>query len=456
MFVKARNIEMTQGALLPAMLMFALPLMAASVLQLMFNAADIAVVGHFGSAHSLAAVGSTGSMINLFVSFIIGGSIGVSVLVSRALGARDFKMVRRIVHTSVSLGILFGTLCVVAGLTFSERLLILMRTPAEVLPLSVLYTRIYFTGTLPNVMYNFGAAILYANGDTKKPLFFLMVSGVFNVVMNLIFIICFKMDVAGVALATALSQALALTMILIHLTHRRDALRVYLNRLLIDRKITIDILKLGIPAGFQSVVFNVSNIVVQSAVNSLGALYMAAKAAVSNVDCFIWIAMNAFLPTATNFISRNIGAKKYGRINKITALALLCACVTGLILGGFAFFFGRELLGLYTSDPAVVDAGLIQLRLLAFTYISCGMMDTMTGALRGLGNSLLPAVISMTGACGLRLIWVATVFQIPEYRTFWYLSLAYPVSWTTTLFVLLVAYHFVRRRFPKRDGGEGR
>ena len=451
MFHKSKSIDMTQGALLPAMLRFALPLMATSVLQLLFNVTDVAVVGHFGSEHSLAAVGSTGAMINLFVGFIVGMSIGTSVLVSRALGARNFKEVRRVVHTSVSLGILFGMVCLTAGSLFSRQILILMQTPAEVLPLSVLYTRIYFLGTLPIVMYNFGSAILYANGDTKRPLFFLMISGVFNVVANLVFVICFKMDVAGVAAATALAQVLALTMLLFHLTHRRDASRVYFSRLMIDGKICADILKLGVPAGFQSVVFNLSNMVVQSAVNSLGSVYMAAKAAVGNVDCFIWIAMNSFLPTATNFISRNVGAKKYGRINKITLIALLCASTTGLILGGLALCFDRESLSVFTNNPAAIETGLIQLRLLALWYISCGMMDTMTGALRGLGSSLAPAVISMTGACGLRLIWVATVFRIPEYHTFWHLSLAYPVSWTTTFVVLVIAYVFVRRKFPKED-----
>lgn len=451
MLLKSKNIDMTEGRLLPAMLMFAIPLMASSVLQLLFNASDIAVVGHFGSTHSLAAVGSTTTLISLLTNFFIGLSVGTNVLASRCLGARDFKKLHHVVHTSIALGLLAGTFSAVIGLLFSERILILMQTPQSVLPLSVLYTRIYFFGMIPTAVYNFGASILYANGNTRKPLLFLVISGTLNVILNLVFVVIFKMDVAGVALATVIAQTLAMILVLTYLTHRRDSSRIFLHYVSLNREIIFNILMLGIPAGFQSIVFSLSNMVIQSAVNSFGPVYMAGAAASQNVDCFIWISMNAFQPTATTFISRNIGAKKYARINKITLCALLCACLTGIVLGGLAVSFGTVLLGIYTSDPAAISAGLVRLHIVGMPYALCGLMDVMTGALRGLGSSFLPAVIALAGACGLRLVWIATVFQIPEHHTFEFLYLSYPISWIVTLIVLVIAYIFIRKKYPLKD-----
>ena len=449
MLLKSKKINMTDGALLPSMLLFALPLMASSVLQLLFNASDIAVVGHFGSTHSLAAVGSTTTLISLLTNFSIGLSIGTNVLASRCLGAGNLKGLRHVVHTSIALGLCSGFLAACVGLLFAPDILRLMQTPEIVFPLSVLYTRVYFFGTIPTAVYNFGAAVLYANGDTRKPLLFLIISGVTNVILNLVFVIVFHMDVAGVALATVISQTLAMCLVLRCLMRRKDDSRVYLKYIHLKTDIVVNILKLGIPAGFQSFVFSLSNMVIQSAVNSFGPVYMAGTAASQNVDCFIWIAMNAFQPTATTFISRNIGAKNYARINKITRCALMCACVTGIVLGSLAVSFGAVLLGIYTSDPASISAGLIRLRMVGVPYALCGFMDVMTGALRGLGSSLLPAVIALTGACGLRLVWIATVFQIPQYHTFECLFLSYPVSWVVTFAALSVAYYFIRRKYPK-------
>ncbi len=451
MLARSNDIDMTSGPLLPKMLLFALPLMASSVLQLLFNASDIAIVGHFGSAHSLAAVGSTTTLISLLTNFFIGLTIGTNVLASRSLGAQNFKMMRRVVHTSVALGIFAGMLSTTIGFFFSERILILMQTPEAVLPLSLLYTRIYFFGMIPTALYNFGAAILYAGGNTRKPLLFLMISGVVNVILNLVFVIVFNMDVMGVALATVIAQTLSMTLVLTYLTRRRDSSRLYPAALRLNPEIVWNILKLGVPAGFQSVVFSLSNMVIQSAVNSFGPVYMAGTAASQNVDSFIWISMNSFQPTATTFISRNIGAKKYSRINRITLCALGCACVTGIVLGSLAVFFGPALLSIYTANPAAIEAGLIRLRLVGMTYAVCGLMDVMTGALRGLGSSLLPAVIALVGACGLRLVWIATVFQIPEWHTFHHLFFSYPVSWAVTFAFLAGAYYFVRKKYPKEN-----
>lgn len=451
MLARSNDIDMTNGPLLPKMLLFALPLMASSVLQLLFNASDIAIVGHFGSPHSLAAVGSTTTLISLLTNFFIGLTIGTNVLASRSLGAQNFKMMRRVVHTSIALGIFAGMLSTVTGFFFSERILILMQTPETVLPLSLLYTRIYFFGMIPTALYNFGAAILYAGGNTRKPLLFLVISGVVNVILNLVFVIVFKMDVMGVALATVIAQTLSMILVLSYLARRRDSSRLYLAALRLNPEIVWNILKLGVPAGFQSVVFSLSNMVIQSAVNSFGPVYMAGTAASQNVDSFIWISMNAFQPTATTFISCNIGAKKYSRINRITLCALSCACVTGIVLGSLAVLAGPVLLGVYTGNPGAIEAGLIRLRIVGMTYALCGLMDVMTGALRGLGSSLLPAVIALIGACGLRLVWIATIFQIPEWHTFRHLFFSYPVSWAATFSFLAGAYYFVRKRYPKEN-----
>lgn len=445
------EIDMTDGALLPSMLRFAIPLMAASVLQLLFNASDIAVLGHFGSTHSLAAVGSTVALISLLTNFFIGMSIGTNVLASRCLGAKNYKYLRRVVHTSLALGGIAGIFSAAVGVVCSARILVLMQTPESVLPLSVLYTKIYFFGMIPTAIYNFGSAILYANGETKKPLMFLIAAGLTNVVLNLVFVIGFDMDVAGVATATVISQTLAMTLVLLSLSRRKDSSKIFFNQIRLNPAIVLSILKLGIPAGFQSVVFSLSNMVIQSAVNSFGPVYMAGTAASQNVDCFIWISMNAFQPTATTFISRNIGAKRYARINKITLCALFCGTVIGIVLGTVAILFGTTLLGIYTGDAAAIEAGLVRLKMVGVPYVLCGWMDIMTGALRGLGSSFVPAVIALAGACGLRLVWIATLFQIPEYHTFTHLFLSYPVSWAVTTVVLTAAYIVIRGKYPKND-----
>ncbi len=451
MLFKTKDIDMINGPLLSSMLLFALPVMASSILQLFFNAADVIVVGHFGSTYSLAAIGSTTTLVSLLTNFSIGLSIGTNVLASRCLGARNFKTLRRVVHTSISLGTVIGILLCAVGLLFSERVLILMRTPESVLPLSVLYTRIYFIGMLPMAIYNFGAAILYANGETKKPLLFLVVSGITNVLLNLIFVIFFHMDVAGLAWASVIAQTLTMVLVLVSLARRRDSSRIYLGGLLLNREISWNMLKLGIPAGCQCFVFSLSNMVVQSAVNSFGPAYMAGTAASQNIDCFIWVSMNAFLPTTTTFVSRNVGAKNYSRIHRITGCALMCAGITGIVLGWSAVFFGKTLLGIYTADPAAITAGLIRLQVVGVPYALCGFMDAMVGALRGMGSSLLPAVVSLIGACGLRVVWITTIFQKPQYHTFDFLFLSYPISWFVTFVTLCTAYYFVYGRCLKNN-----
>lgn len=442
------GIDMTNGALLPKMLVFALPLMASSIMQLLFNASDIAVVGHFGSEHSLAAVGSTTTLINLLTNFFIGLTIGTNVCASLCLGANDYKRLARVVHTSVALGVCSGLFSATFGFIFAERILVLMQTPEAVLPLSLQYTRIYFFGMIPTAVYNFGAALLYAKGDTRRPLLFLIISGVINVVLNLVFVIVFHMDVAGVALATVIAQSVAATLVLLCLIRQRSPIRLYLGAVRLNSEIALKILKLGIPAGFQGIVFSLSNLVIQASVNGFGPVYMAGSAASQNIEQFVWVSMNSFQPTATTFISRNIGAGKYERINKIKNRALGCAFTMGIILGFLAVSFGTALLSVYTDNPETIVAGMLRLHIVCGTYAICGMMDTMTGVLRGLGASLGPALISLAGACGLRLLFIATVFQISEFHTFQWLFASYPLSWIVTLAALFTYFIFVRRRYP--------
>lgn len=448
------GIDMTNGAILPKMLAFALPLMASSIMQLLFNASDIAVVGHFGSEHSLAAVGSTTTLISLLTNFFIGLTIGTNVLASLCLGANDFKRLARVVHTSVALGLASGLFSASFGFVFAERILIMMQTPESVLPLSLQYTRIYFFGMIPTAIYNFGAALLYAKGDTRRPLLFLMISGAINVALNLIFVIVFKMDVAGVALATVIAQSVAASLVILCLMRQRSPIRLYLWAVKLNSEIAVRILKLGIPAGFQGIVFSLSNLVIQASVNGFGPVYMAGSAASQNIEQFVWVCMNAFQPTATTFISRNIGAKKFERVNKIKNRALGCAFTSGIILGTLTVMFGPTLLSVYTSRPETIAAGLLRLHIVCGTYAICGMMDTMTGVLRGLGASLGPALISLAGACGLRLLFIATVFQISEFHTFQWLFASYPLSWIVTLAALLIYFIPVRKRYP--SGGETR
>lgn len=445
------DIDMCHGTIWPKMLVFALPLMASSVMQLLFNAADIAVIGNFGSEHSLAAIGVTPHLVNLLLNFFTGLTVGVNVLASMAIGARDVKKVRRIVHTAIALSLVAGCITAFLGLTFAETVLIWMQTPEVVLSLTLQYTRIYFLCMVPTAVYNFGAALLYAKGDTKRPLMFLAVAGVINVILNLVFVLAFNMDVAGVAWATLISQIAAAFLVLNCLARQRDAMRLYIGAIKINKGISGQILRLGLPAALQGVTFSLSNLVIQSAVNSFGPVVMAGSAASANLEGFVWVCMNAFQQTATTFISRNIGARQYGRIDPIRRRAVASACLTGILLGGFVVVFGHTLLSLYTNSAPAVNAGYMRLSIICGTYFTCGMMDVMSGSLRGLGESLFPAVISLLGACGLRLLWIATYFQTPEHHTVPILFYSYPLSWVVTLAVLYVSYLHVRKRFPKES-----
>jgi len=448
---KSYAIDMCSGPILPKLLKLVLPLMLSSVLQLLFNAADIIVVGNFAGENSLAAVGSTTSLVNLMTNLFLGLSTGANVLCAHFMGARDERNLSKTVHTSISLAIISGVFLTIVGVLFADDLLYFMNTPDEVRELSALYLRLYFCGMIAMLVYNFGSSILRSKGDTKRPLYFLSLAGVINVVLNLIFVIVFEMDVAGVAIATVVSQCVSAVLVIVCLMREKDAYRFSFKKLIPDRRIVLKILRVGVPAGFQGVVFSLSNVVLQSSINGFGPVVMAGSAASASIEGFVWVAMNAFSQGALTFTSQNVGGGKYSRINKIALISCSCSAVTGLILGNLAYIFGPQLLSLYDPRPEIIEPGLTRMGLVCSLYFICGLMDCIVGSIRGMGYSVAPTVVSMLGACGLRLLWVFTIFQIPTFHTEFVLFLSYPISWGITFLVHFICFIFMRRKFPVRD-----
>ena len=447
MMKKAYSIDMTHGPLLGKMLRFAFPLMISSVLQLLFNAADVIVVGRFAGSNALAAVGSTGALINLLVNLFIGLSVGTNVIVARYVGANDWKDAHEAVHTSVLLSLLGGSFLVLVGLLLAKPLLTLMGTPNEVLDLAAVYMRIFFCGMPLNMLYNFGSAILRSTGDTKRPLYFLIISGIINVGLNLIFVIVFHMSVAGVALATIISQGVSAVLIIGCLLRDEGICHLNLKELKLYPDKVKEMVKIGLPAGLQGCVVSISNVLIQSSINSFGPVAMAGNTSAANIEGFMYVSMNAMYQTALSFAGQNMGAKEYGRLKKITILSMVLVASIGLTVGLLGDLFGRQLLGIYSTDPEVIRYGLIRISIVAPTYFLCGMMDVMVGNLRGLGYSFLPMCVSLAGACGIRVGWIFTIFQVHHELSWLYYS--YPVSWAITAFAHIVCYVIVRRKLDK-------
>ena len=447
---KTYEMDMCNGPVLKKILIFSIPLMLSGVLQLLFNAADIIVVGRFAGSQSLAAVGSTTALINLLINIFIGLSVGANVVVARAYGGRRDKDVSEAVHTAIAVSIVSGVILIVMGFVFSKLMLELMGTPDDVIDKAVLYMRIYFAGMPVVMLYNFGSAILRAVGDTRRPLYFLTIAGVVNIVLNLFFVIVMHMDVAGVALATVISQCISSGLVLRCLAKSEGGLKLELSKLKIHRKKMLQIFKIGLPAGMQGAMFSVSNVLIQSSVNSFGSIAMAGNAASANIEGFVYNAMNAVYQTNLSFTSQNIGGKKYTRVNRILFACLGTVTVVGMILGFGAYAIGDELLLIYSTDPEVIRFGMLRMSIIATTYFTCGWMDTMVGSLRGMGYSVLPMIVSLTGACGLRILWIFTIFA--QQRTLTSLYISYPVSWVITAGVHMLCYFLIKRKLPKKDG----
>lgn len=447
---KKYEMDMCSGSILKKMLMFTLPLMLSSILQLLFNAADIVVVGRFAGDNSLAAVGSTTALINLLTNLFVGLSIGANVTAARNYGGKREAALSRTVHTAVTISIISGVILTVIGLVGTREMLRLMSTPDEIIDLAADYLRIYFAGITATTIYNFGSALLRAIGDTKRPLYYLLAAGAVNVVLNLLFVIVFKMDVSGVALATIISESLSAFLVIRCLMRETGAIKLELKKLRVHKAELISIIRIGLPAGFQGIVFALSNVVIQSSVNLFGNIVVAGNSAAANIEGFVYMAMNSFYQATLSFMSQNFGAGEYKRLNKILACGELCVVAVGLVLGNAAVLFGNQLLSIYSDSPEVIAAGMVRLHYISKVYFLCGIMDVLVGALRGIGYSVLPMVVSLLGACGLRLLWIATVFQIPEFHKVEVVYLSYAITWIITAGVHFLCYVIVRKKVTKK------
>ena len=450
--MKKYQSNMLEGPLLGGVIAYTIPVMLSGVLQLLFNAADLIIVGKFCGSVSVGAVGATGSLTALIVNLFVGLSVGAGVAVAHGIGSRDEQQVREAVHTAVPLALIGGAILTVAGVTLSEPLLILMGTPENTLPLSVVYMEIYFLGITFTVVYNFCAAILRAAGDTRSPLIFLTLSGVINVVLNVFFVTVFHMNVAGVALATIISQGIAATLSTVALMRRKDACQLQLRRMRIHKRVLKKIVRIGLPAGIQSSLFAISNVMIQSSVNSFGDIFVSGNAAAGNLEGFLYVALNSFHQTTVNYVGQNVGARQYRRANNTVWLCQGCVIVTGIAIGMFLNVFGETLLGFYISDSAeAIACGLTRFRYVAIPYFIFGLLEVSTGALRGYGRSLGPMLVSVLGICGIRLLWVFALFPIPAFHSPKWLYLSYPISWIITLTVQMILFFRVRNQFLHKD-----
>ena len=448
--MKKRNQDMLHGPLLGNIISYTVPIILTSVLQLLFNAADLVVVGRFCGSISVAAVGATGSITALIVNLFIGLSVGAGVTVAHGVGSREDEVVHRTVHTALPMALVSGLVITVLGIFLSETLLTMMGTPENVLALSSVYMKIYFAGITFTMVYNFAASILRAVGDTRSPLIFLTIAGVINVVLNLIFVLLFHMNVAGVALATTASQAFSAVAMVIVLMKRTDAARLQLGKMRLYKIQLMKMLRIGLPAGVQSSLFSISNVLIQSSVNSFGDILMSGNAAAQNIEGFLYVSMNSFHQTAVNFIGQNVGAKQYGRVKKIVWICLGCVAVVGLGMGTLICAFGENLLSIYITDSAeAISWGLVRLSIIAQFYFICGLMDVSTGALRGMGASVSPMIISVLGVCGIRIGWIMTIFQLPRFHTPQSLYFSYIISWSLTFLIQMYAFFKIYRKHTK-------
>lgn len=441
------SINMLSGSLLKNIILYTIPIVLTGLLQLLFNAADLIVVGRYCGRLSVAAVGGSGSITNLIVNLFIGLSVGTGVTVAQALGAKKSDTVHKIVHTTLPVAVVSGIILTFIGVCFSETFLRMMDTPDNVLPLSTIYMQIYFGGIVFMMVYNFCAAILRAAGDTKSPLIFLAIAGVINVILNLIFVTVFHMNVAGVALATTISQAVSAVLVVIKLTKRTDACKLEFSKIKFYKSQFLKMARIGLPAGLQGSLFSISNVIIQSSINSFGDVLMSGNAAALNIEGFIFVALNAFHQTALNFIGQNVGAGQFKRVKKILWTCLCSVAIVGSLLGSVAYFAGPSLLSIYITDSAeAIKWGVIRLGCLCIPYCFCGMMDVSTAALRGIGSSVAPMIISVLGVCGIRIGWIYTIFQLPKFHTPQCLYYSYAISWAITFLAQLTMFFILFRK----------
>lgn len=443
----SNKIDMTHGPLLGKLIIFTLPIIASGVLQLLFNAADVIVVGRFAGEASLAAVGSTSSLINLMTNLFIGVSVGANVCAAQFFGAGHEEDVKKTVHTSVAFSLICGIILIFIGVFGARPMLELMGSPEDVIGLAALYVRVYFIAMPAIMLYNFLAAILRASGDTTHPLIFLTIAGVVNVLMNLFLVIVLDMGVAGVAIATVTSNYISCGMLVTFFMRQEDVLRLHPSQIRIDGRILKKIVRIGLPAGVQGTVFSLSNVVIQSSINSFGTAVIAGSSAASSIEGFVYVSMNSVSQTTVTFVGQNYGAGDEGRVKRVIFESLGIVTFVGLLMGNLAYFFAEPLLGIYTESADAIAAGTLRLFWVCCPYFLCGIMDTLTGGLRGLGRSTLPMIVSLLGACATRLIWIATYFHV--HHTEAVLFFSYPGSWLLTLSVHSICLAIVYRNWVK-------
>ncbi len=444
---KREILDMTTGPFFKKILIFSIPLMLTGVLQLIYNAADVMVVGRFAGSESLAAVGSTSSLINLIVNLFVGLSTGAGVVTARHIGANLGNRIHKSVHTAMAISVASGIAVGLFGFFLSGKFLQLMGTPENVLPLSTLYLKIYFLGAPGSLIYNFGASIVRSTGDTKRPLFILGFTGIINVVLNLILVVFFHLNVAGVAIATIVAQYISAVLIVLRLQHLENACRLNIKKIRLYKEELKDIIKIGLPAGLQSSLFSFSNVLIQSTINSFGSVAMAGNTAAQNADAIIYTCTNAFSQAAMTFTSQNIGARKYENLRKVYFTCLGFALSFSIVLGAIGILFPEEIIGIFTTEADVIEVGKHRLYIMMASYFLCSLMDVSGCQIRGMGKSLEPMIITLLGTCGLRILWLYTGF--PLRKELWNLYISYPISWGITFIAFLICFFVYEKRIKK-------
>lgn len=447
---KKKEIDLTTGNLFVKIIKVSLPLMLSGVLQLFYNAADLIVCGQFGSETSVGAISSTNSLINLIVGLFTGLSVGASVLMARCYGAKDEERAHRVTHTSILLSLIIGIVIGLFGMIFNKNFLVLMKSPSDVIDLSSQYLFIYFMGLPFSMIYNFGAALLRSTGDTKSPFYYLASAGIINILLNLLLVIVFNLDVAGVAIATITAQGISAILVVRCLIKSKGYCSLEIKKLKLYPNEVLEIIKIGLPAGFQSVLFSLSNVLIQSSINSLGSAVMNGNGAASSLEGFVYMSMNAIAQTCVTFVSANYGAYKIKNIDKSIYYSLLLVFILGLGVGLIVLLFAKPLLGLYVDNNVDLNYGYGRLKIILLTYFLCGLMDVLALSLRGIGYSLVPTIVSLLGVCGIRILWIYTIFSIEEYHNLQSLSLSYPISWFITALIHFILLMTLKKKVFKR------
>lgn len=448
---RKNELDLTQGSVFVNLIKFSIPLIFSSILQILFNTADRVVVGRFSAPAAFSAVTSTGSLINLLVNLFVGLSIGCNIVAANYYGAKRKAEIQDTVHTSILLSIYSGIILTIVGIIFAKPILILMGATDDFLELAVIYLRIYFGGIIATTIFNFGSALLRAKGDTKRPLYILTIAGVINFILNLFFVIVCKMSVDGVGLATVLSQVFACIAVLVLLVREEDAFHLDFKKLKINTHIFFKIVKVGLPAGFQGIMFSFSNVIIQSSVNSFGEVVINGNGAACDLEGFVYFTMNGFAQGALTCCSQNLGAKKFNRIKNVVLSSQFLTFAAGGLMSAIFLIFGRTLIGFYQKDPAIIEAGMVRARVIFSTYYLCGMMDALSNCIRGMGYSMMPFISSLTGACIFRIIYLFTIFRIERFHKPVTIFLTYPFSWILTIIANLIFFIYIYKKLKRQN-----